>query len=98
MLKYQFGSDPGKSWVSTMLHQQEVCYLLCVCVCRFLGLMVVFVCGALLCFVLTIVVLRRRARHEETQPGTKAEYKLVNEQKTPENTSSKEKEMMGIKT
>lgn len=66
--------------------------------CRFLGLQVVFVCGGLLCFLLTVVVLRRRARLQEPQPGSKGGYELVNEQKTPENVSSKEKELKGIKT
>ncbi|XP_049448635.1 solute carrier organic anion transporter family member 2B1 isoform X1 [Epinephelus fuscoguttatus] len=65
---------------------------------RFLGLQVVFVCGALLCFLLTVVVLRRRAGRQEPQQESKRGYKLVNDQKTPENTSCKEKEMMSIKT
>ncbi|XP_044077177.1 solute carrier organic anion transporter family member 2B1 [Siniperca chuatsi] len=65
---------------------------------RFLGLQVVFVCGGLLCFLLTIVVLRRRARRQEPQLESKGGYELVNEQKTQENASSKEKELKGIKT
>ncbi|XP_068436523.1 solute carrier organic anion transporter family member 2B1 [Clinocottus analis] len=44
---------------------------------RFLGLQVVFVCGGLLCFLLTIVVLRRRARLQEAQPAAKGVYELV---------------------
>uniref|UniRef100_A0A671VGT7 Solute carrier organic anion transporter family member n=1 Tax=Sparus aurata TaxID=8175 RepID=A0A671VGT7_SPAAU len=65
---------------------------------RFLGLQVVFVCGGLLCFLLTIVVLRRRARLQEPQPESKGGYELVNGEKTPESVSSKEKEVKGIKT
>ncbi|KAK5613980.1 hypothetical protein CRENBAI_013213 [Crenichthys baileyi] len=48
---------------------------------RFLGLMVVFVCGALLCFLLTMVVLRRGAGSYELPPGG---YELVGERKAPE--------------
>nr|XP_020442879.1 solute carrier organic anion transporter family member 2B1-like [Monopterus albus]XP_020442880.1 solute carrier organic anion transporter family member 2B1-like [Monopterus albus] len=62
---------------------------------RFLGLQVVFV---LLCFLLPIVVLRKMARHQEQQPESKGGYKLVSKEKPPENTSSKEQEMEGIKT
>ncbi|MED6242405.1 hypothetical protein ATANTOWER_004181 [Ataeniobius toweri] len=51
---------------------------------RFLGLMVVFVCGALLCFLLTMVVLRRGAGSYELPPGSKGGYELVGEQKAPE--------------
>ncbi|XP_033969802.1 solute carrier organic anion transporter family member 2B1-like [Trematomus bernacchii] len=59
---------------------------------RFLGLQVVFVCGALLCFLLTIVVLRRRAGQMETEgKGVKGGYAMVS-------ASSKEKELEGIKT
>lgn len=60
--------------------------------------MVVFVCGGLLCFLLTIVVLRRRAGQQDQQLGSKGGYELVNEKKKTENVSSKEKEIMGIKT
>ncbi|KAL3970527.1 transcription factor 7-like 1 [Sarotherodon galilaeus] len=52
---------------------------------RFLGLQVVFVCGALLCYLLTIVVLRKRDRYQER------DYQMVN-QKISEN--AKEKELM----
>uniref|UniRef100_UPI0037E98156 solute carrier organic anion transporter family member 2B1 isoform X2 n=1 Tax=Semicossyphus pulcher TaxID=241346 RepID=UPI0037E98156 len=65
---------------------------------RFLGLQVVFVCGGLLCFLLTIVVLRRRATGQEPQPGCKGGYELVNGQKTHENSATKEKEQMGTKS
>ncbi|KAI3374037.1 hypothetical protein L3Q82_022602, partial [Scortum barcoo] len=61
---------------------------------RFLGLQVVFVCGGLLCFLLTVVVLRRRTRLQEPQQTSKGGYELVNEEKT----ASKEKEAKGIKT
>lgn len=61
--------------------------------------MVVFVCGGLLCFLFTIVVLRRRSGGpQDPQPGTKGGYELVNEQKSLESPSSKEKEMMVMKT
>ncbi|KAG7224698.1 hypothetical protein INR49_030028 [Caranx melampygus] len=65
---------------------------------RFLGLQAVFVCGGLLCFILTIVVLRRRAGCPMPEPVIKGRYELVNDQKTAENGSSKEKELKGIKT
>ncbi|XP_035522331.1 solute carrier organic anion transporter family member 2B1 [Morone saxatilis] len=65
---------------------------------RFLGMQVVFVCGGLLCFLLTIVVLRRRARSQEPQPESKGGYELVNREKTLEIALSKEKEANGIKT
>lgn len=65
---------------------------------RFLGLQVVFVCGGLLCFLLTVVVLRRRSSIEEPQPESKGGYELVKDENTPKNVSSKEKEMAGIKT
>lgn len=50
---------------------------------RFLGLQVVFVCGALLCYLLTVVVLRKRDKNQE-------EYQMVNNLNTPENTKEKE--------
>lgn len=59
---------------------------------RFLGLMVVFVGGALLCFVLTIIVLRRRGGGYELPPGAKGHYELVGGQKAPE------KEKISVKT
>eukprot|EP00066_Takifugu_rubripes_P025816 XP_011615082.1 PREDICTED: solute carrier organic anion transporter family member 2B1 isoform X1 [Takifugu rubripes] len=59
---------------------------------RFLGLMAVFVGGALLSFLLTIVVLRRREK--ALQPHCKGKYELVNgNQKTTEKDSSEEKEL-----
>ncbi|XP_028277550.1 solute carrier organic anion transporter family member 2B1 [Parambassis ranga] len=60
---------------------------------RFLGLQVVFVCGGLLCFLLTVVVLRRRSEGQEPQVETKRGYELVSEQKAAEDASSKEKEL-----
>ncbi|KAK2827944.1 hypothetical protein Q5P01_018978 [Channa striata] len=65
---------------------------------RFLGLMVIFVGGGLLCFLLTFVVLRRRAGLQEVQTETKGGYELVDKLETTDNTSSKEKEVVGIKT
>lgn len=65
---------------------------------RFLGVQVVFVCGGLLCFLLTVVVLRRRARRQEPQPESKGGYELVNGQKPSDKVSSKEKEPRGVKT
>lgn len=66
---------------------------------RFLGLQVVFVCGGLLCFLLTVVVLRRRTGCEDQRDaGSKGGYELVDEQKILPNASSKEKELKGIKT
>uniref|UniRef100_A0A146XWM9 Solute carrier organic anion transporter family member n=1 Tax=Fundulus heteroclitus TaxID=8078 RepID=A0A146XWM9_FUNHE len=59
---------------------------------RFLGLMVVFVCGALLCFVLTIIVLKRRpATYKPPPPGSKGGYELVADKKAPEKEEKKEK-------
>uniref|UniRef100_A0A3B5MUE0 Solute carrier organic anion transporter family member n=1 Tax=Xiphophorus couchianus TaxID=32473 RepID=A0A3B5MUE0_9TELE len=58
----------------------------------FLGLMVVFVCGALLCFLLTMVVLRRRGGASQLPSGTKARYEMVGEQEAPE------KEQTSLKT
>uniref|UniRef100_A0A3Q4MX89 Solute carrier organic anion transporter family member n=1 Tax=Neolamprologus brichardi TaxID=32507 RepID=A0A3Q4MX89_NEOBR len=52
---------------------------------RFLGLQVVFVCGGLLCYLLTIVVLRKRDRYQES------DYQMVN-QKISE--KGKEKELI----
>ncbi|XP_070699675.1 solute carrier organic anion transporter family member 2B1 [Pempheris klunzingeri] len=65
---------------------------------RFLGLLVVFVGGGLLCFLLTVVVLRSRAGRPESQPVSRGGYELVNEQKTGEKASSKDQEGKGIKT
>ncbi|KAK9537026.1 hypothetical protein VZT92_006764 [Zoarces viviparus] len=58
---------------------------------RFLGLQVVFVCGGLLCFLLTVVVLRRRAGRQEPQPAGKGGYELVS-------ALSKEKGAEDLKT
>ncbi|XP_035864661.1 solute carrier organic anion transporter family member 2B1 isoform X2 [Sander lucioperca] len=66
---------------------------------RFLGLQVVFVCGGLLCFLLTVVVLRRRAgwRAGCQDPAplppveNKGSYELVD-------ASSEEKELHAIKS
>ncbi|XP_030010290.1 solute carrier organic anion transporter family member 2B1 [Sphaeramia orbicularis] len=58
---------------------------------RFLGVQVVFVCGALLCFLLTVVVLRRRAVHKDEHLESKGGYELVNDQKMPDGPSNKER-------
>ncbi|XP_029029213.1 solute carrier organic anion transporter family member 2B1 [Betta splendens] len=65
---------------------------------RFLGLMVVFVCGALLCFLLTVRVLRGSAGQQEPQPEDKGPYRLVDGSKTLEDAPSKEKETMATET
>ncbi|CAK6979171.1 solute carrier organic anion transporter family member 2B1 [Scomber scombrus] len=66
---------------------------------RFLGLQVVFVCGGLLCFLLTILFLYRRGwREDQKDAGSKGGYELVNGQKKGEDISAKEKEARGIKT
>lgn len=64
-----------------------------VCVYRFLGVQVVFVGGALLSFLLTVVVLTRRSRRQEAEPQSKGEYELVNGQQMAEKVSSSEKEL-----
>lgn len=65
----------------------------CVCACRFLGVQVVFVCGALLSFLLTVVVLTSRARQQEAEPQSKGGYELVKGQQTAKDVSSTEKEL-----
>ncbi|CAJ1063698.1 solute carrier organic anion transporter family member 2B1 [Xyrichtys novacula] len=62
---------------------------------RFLGLQTIFVCGGLLCFLLTIMVLRRRGGGQGSEPGHRGGYELVTEQKSPE---TKGAELTGIKT
>lgn len=52
---------------------------------RFLGLQVVFVCGGLLCYLLTIVVLRKRDRYQES------DYQMVNQKISKK---GKEKELI----
>lgn len=39
-------------------------------------------CGALLCFLLTVVVLRRRAGHEAREAADKGRYELVDAQRS----------------
>lgn len=56
-------------------------------VCRFLGLMAVFVCGALLSFVLTVVVLRKE---NPSKPKKKSGYELVSENQKTEDKAEKE--------
>nr|XP_046178391.1 solute carrier organic anion transporter family member 2B1-like isoform X1 [Oncorhynchus gorbuscha] len=60
---------------------------------RFLGLQVLFVCGAFICFLLSLLILRHRAG----QQGQQAEqrYTVVNGVKSPDNnTASKELQRM----
>ncbi|XP_062261642.1 solute carrier organic anion transporter family member 2B1 isoform X2 [Platichthys flesus] len=64
---------------------------------RFLGLQVVFVCGGMLCFLLTVVVLRRSTTRQEPEEDGKG-YELVTEQKTPEDASSRGRQEKGVKT
>uniref|UniRef100_A0A1A8G446 Solute carrier organic anion transporter family member n=1 Tax=Nothobranchius korthausae TaxID=1143690 RepID=A0A1A8G446_9TELE len=58
---------------------------------RFLGLMVVFICGALLCFLLTVLVLRRKAGTYQLPSETKGGYELVGGQNAQEKKSDKVK-------
>uniref|UniRef100_A0A667Z345 Solute carrier organic anion transporter family, member 2B1 n=1 Tax=Myripristis murdjan TaxID=586833 RepID=A0A667Z345_9TELE len=57
---------------------------------RFLGLQAIFICGALLCFVLAVVVLRRHPPARDAAAGRGAGYELVNGQKSPDCSPSKE--------
>ncbi|KAM6984605.1 solute carrier organic anion transporter family member 2B1 [Aplochiton taeniatus] len=63
---------------------------------RFLGLQALFVCGALVCFVFSLLVLRKKRGSQALQTGSG--YQLVNGQNPPHNitkttgTSSKELE------
>lgn len=56
-------------------------------------MLVVFVCAALLSFVLTIVILRRRSREQSAETQKKGGYELVNGQKTADNALSTGKEL-----
>lgn len=59
----------------------------------------IFACGGLFCFLLTVVYLYRRGWPEDPRDaGSKAGYELVNGQKKAEDISAKEKEASGIKT
>lgn len=57
---------------------------------RFLGLQVVFVCGGLLCFLLTMILLQRRASTQDQTTENKPIYKLVNATATAENQADKD--------
>ncbi|CAB1316391.1 unnamed protein product [Coregonus sp. 'balchen'] len=60
---------------------------------RFLGLQVLFVCGAFVCFLLSLLVLRHRAGQQGQQAGQR--YTVVNGVKSPDNnTASKELQSM----
>ncbi|XP_034538715.1 solute carrier organic anion transporter family member 2B1 [Notolabrus celidotus] len=65
---------------------------------RFLGLQAVFVFGGMMCFLLTVVVLRRRNLGQESEPGCKGGYELVSGEKTPGNSTSRETKLTGVKT
>lgn len=60
----------------------------CVPVDRFLGVLVVFMCGAVLSFLFTVVVLHRRGRQQEAMRQQAGGYELVNGQKSAENPPS----------
>lgn len=60
---------------------------------RFLGLQVLFVCGAFICFLLSLLILRHRAGQQGQQAGQR--YTVVNGVKSPDNnTASKELQRM----
>lgn len=61
--------------------------------CRFLGVLVVFVCGALLSYVLTIVILHCRPRQHTADTQKKGGYELVDEPKTADDALSTGKEL-----
>ncbi|XP_076025311.1 solute carrier organic anion transporter family member 2B1 [Genypterus blacodes] len=63
---------------------------------RFLGLMAFFVCGASLCFLLLAFILRKQAGRCNEASGCRPPYELVNQQKGPEKSSSKE--LKGVAT
>ncbi|XP_029957566.1 solute carrier organic anion transporter family member 2B1 isoform X1 [Salarias fasciatus] len=65
---------------------------------RFLGLQTFFVFGGLLCFLLTVFILRRRAGCPDAAASQKADYELVSEQKPPADASSREKHPQGVQT
>lgn len=60
---------------------------------RFLGVLVVFVCGALLSYVLTIVILHCRPRQHTADTQKKGGYELVDEPKTADDALSTGKEL-----
>ncbi|CAN9501193.1 unnamed protein product [Ophioblennius macclurei] len=65
---------------------------------RFLGLQTFFVLGGLLCFLMTLFILRRRAGCPDVN-ATKGDYELVNGEKPPVNASSRdEKQPYGVRT
>lgn len=64
-----------------------------VCACRFLGVLVVFVCGALLSYVLSFVILHCRPRQHTAEKQKKGGYELVDEGKTADDAKPTEKEL-----
>lgn len=63
------------------------------CECRFLGVLVVFVCGALLSYVLAILTLHCRPSQNPADTQKKGGYELVDEAKTADNALSTGKEL-----
>ncbi|XP_028322839.1 solute carrier organic anion transporter family member 2B1 isoform X1 [Gouania willdenowi] len=62
---------------------------------RFLGLQVVFVCGGLLCFLLTVVVLLRRTQSHTLQPAaSKEDCELKRKQDVKEDSSVSKKQLL----
>ncbi|XP_024122211.1 solute carrier organic anion transporter family member 2B1 isoform X1 [Oryzias melastigma] len=59
---------------------------------RFLGLQVVFVCGALLCFLLIVITVHRKAKCEKAQSGTTKGYEMVGEKESNDVVPPKEKD------
>ncbi|XP_056140449.1 solute carrier organic anion transporter family member 2B1 [Lampris incognitus] len=59
---------------------------------RFLGLQVLFVCGAVLCFLFSVLVLRKQARSPEQVIGRGRGYKLVTGERSPDSAPSKERQ------
>ncbi|XP_034033508.1 solute carrier organic anion transporter family member 2B1 isoform X2 [Thalassophryne amazonica] len=57
---------------------------------RFLGLQAMFVCGAMICFLLSVLVLHQQAGRANRGSGGKAGYELVNEPHSPDSLASKE--------
>uniref|UniRef100_A0A3P9KSZ0 Solute carrier organic anion transporter family member n=1 Tax=Oryzias latipes TaxID=8090 RepID=A0A3P9KSZ0_ORYLA len=49
---------------------------------RFLGLLIVFLCGALLCFLTVAVIVHRKAKCEEVQPGQAKDYEMVGQKES----------------
>ncbi|KAM4619812.1 solute carrier organic anion transporter family member 2B1 isoform 2-T3 [Polymixia lowei] len=57
---------------------------------RFLGLQTLFVSAAFLCFLFSVLVLRKQTGSQNQETGTRRGYELVNGKKSPNCTLSKE--------